>query len=123
MSIVREYEEIRRELGEDKFQAIEEYLEIHTEVFLSDVYYKESEFEKFEEWYYNRRQKKLIEDGFNQEARIKAMQGYFTNEQLNIISCALYNFGARMKELRNYGESFIAKGLEQEFEKAYQKSR
>ena len=51
MSIVQEYESIRKEIGEEKYQAIENYLEIHQELFLSDIYYKEAEWLKFEEWY------------------------------------------------------------------------
>ena len=51
MSILQEYEEIRRSLGEEVFAAIERYLEEHPELFLSDIYYKKEEFEKFETWY------------------------------------------------------------------------
>jgi len=51
MSIMQEFESIRKEIGEEKYQAIENYLEIHPELFLSDIYYKETEWNKFEEWY------------------------------------------------------------------------
>jgi hypothetical protein len=51
MSILQEYEQIRKEIGEEKYKAIEEYLTEHEELYLSDLYYKESEWVKFEEWY------------------------------------------------------------------------
>lgn len=51
MSILQEYKEIRRLLGEEVFAAIEKYLEEHPELFLSDIYYKQEEFKKFEAWY------------------------------------------------------------------------
>lgn len=51
MSILQEYEEIRRSLGEEVFAAIEKYLEERPELFLSDIYYKKEEFERFEAWY------------------------------------------------------------------------
>lgn len=51
MSILQEYDEIRRSLGEEVFAAIERYLEERPELFLSDIYYKKEEFEKFEAWY------------------------------------------------------------------------
>ena len=51
MSILQEYEQIRHELGEEVYAAIERYLALHPELFLSDIYYKEEEFEKFEAWY------------------------------------------------------------------------
>ena len=50
MSILQEYDEIRRMIGEDMFQAIEEYLACHEDVLLSDIYYNENEWKKFEEW-------------------------------------------------------------------------
>ena len=51
MSIMQEFESIRKEIGEEKYQAIENYLEIHQELFISDIYYKEAEWLKFEKWY------------------------------------------------------------------------
>ena len=51
MSIMQEFETIRKEIGETKYQAIENYLELHPELFLSDIYYKEAEWLKFEEWH------------------------------------------------------------------------
>lgn len=51
MSILQEYESIRRSIGEDKYNAIEKYLDIHKDLYLSDIYYKQEEYEKFEKWY------------------------------------------------------------------------
>lgn len=50
MSILQEYADIRRMIGEDKFQEIEEYLACHEDVLLSDIYYNEEAYKKFEEW-------------------------------------------------------------------------
>ncbi len=51
MSILQEYESIRKQIGEEKYQAIEIYLSRHAELFLSDIYYNKQENEKFEKWY------------------------------------------------------------------------
>ena len=51
MSILQEYEQIRKDIGEDTYNAIEKYLELHQELLLSDIYYKRAEWDKFEEWY------------------------------------------------------------------------
>lgn len=40
MSILQEYEQIRRDLGEETYAKIEAFLADHEEYFLSDVYYK-----------------------------------------------------------------------------------
>ena len=50
MSILQEYQEIRRDIGEDTYHAIEKYLNIHKDLYLSDIYYKRAEWEKFENW-------------------------------------------------------------------------
>lgn len=50
MSILQEYERIRKELGEETFSCMEEFLAIHPEYLLSDLYYRESVYEKFKEW-------------------------------------------------------------------------
>lgn len=49
MSILQEYERIRKEIGEEKFARIEVFLAAHPDLFLSDVYYKEEVWNKFEE--------------------------------------------------------------------------
>ena len=51
MSILQEYEQIRKEIGEEKYRAINKYLSLHPELFLSDIYYKEVEWNRFEMWY------------------------------------------------------------------------
>ena len=51
MSILQEYESIRKSIGEDKYNAICRYLDLHEELYLSDIYYKPEENEKFEKWY------------------------------------------------------------------------
>ena len=56
MSILTEYAEIRQCLGEEKFQGIERYLELHPHLFLSDIYYNQKEYKKFERWYNNVKQ-------------------------------------------------------------------
>lgn len=55
MSILQDYEQIRRELGEEIFRAIEEYLQERPELYLSDIYYKRSVWDEFEEWYKGRK--------------------------------------------------------------------
>lgn len=50
MSILQEYETIRRQIGEEKFKKIEEYLELYPDKYLSDLYYKQAEWEAFEQW-------------------------------------------------------------------------
>jgi len=51
MSILQEYQEIRKDIGEETYNAIEKYLELHPNLYLSDLYYKRAEWEKFENWY------------------------------------------------------------------------
>jgi hypothetical protein len=53
MSILQEYSSIRKSIGEEKFQAIEMYLHINGDLYLSDIYYKEGEWNKFDKWYNN----------------------------------------------------------------------
>ena len=50
MSILQEYEQIRKRIGEEKFSHIEAFLEAHPHYFLSDVYYRESVWKEFEVW-------------------------------------------------------------------------
>lgn len=50
MSILQEYEQIRKQLGKERFKRIEKYLELNPGLYLSDIYYKESEWNKFAEW-------------------------------------------------------------------------
>lgn len=50
MSILQEYTEIRKRLGEEKFSHISKFLDDHPHYFLSDVYYRESVWNEFEDW-------------------------------------------------------------------------
>ena len=51
MSIFQEYEQIRREMGEKKYDSIEKYLETHSDVLLSDILYKPEHYINFDKWY------------------------------------------------------------------------
>ena len=51
MSILQEYEQIRREMGEKKYDSIEKYLETHSDVLLSDILYKPEHYINFDKWY------------------------------------------------------------------------
>lgn len=51
MSILQEYEEIRKDMGEKKYNAIEEYLKLNPDLFLSDIYYSKEGWERFNNWY------------------------------------------------------------------------
>jgi hypothetical protein len=53
MSILQEYESIKRRIGMEKFLGIERYLELHPNLLLSDIYYNQKEYKKFERWYNN----------------------------------------------------------------------
>lgn len=53
MSILQEYEQIRKDLGEDRYLRIEEFLSVRHDLDLIDVYYKSdvfAEFELYETW-------------------------------------------------------------------------
>ena len=50
MSILQEYEMIRKSIGEERFLHIEAFLETHKKYMLSDVYYNEGVWKEFEEW-------------------------------------------------------------------------
>lgn len=52
-SILQEYEEIRKELGKAKYEALNKYLATHKNILLSDVYYNENEWNKFDAWFRN----------------------------------------------------------------------
>lgn len=53
MSILQEYEEIRNEIGIEKYNAIEKYLSqgSHKNLLLSDILYKPKEWQKYDKWY------------------------------------------------------------------------
>ena len=50
MSILQEYAEIRKSIGEQKYKLIEQFLEENPHYYLSDVYYRESVYREFEAW-------------------------------------------------------------------------
>lgn len=54
-SLLQEYSYIRRQnenkYGKDFYQYVEKYLKIHPELLLSDLYYRESEWNNFMDWY------------------------------------------------------------------------
>lgn len=62
MSILQEYENIRKDIGEETYKAIETYLSYHPDLYLSDLYYKRSKWEEFEKWYKRQTDEKLIKD-------------------------------------------------------------
>lgn len=52
MSILQEYEQIRREMGEKKYDSIELYLKTHSSnLLLSDILYKPEHYIEFDKWY------------------------------------------------------------------------
>ena len=53
MSILQEDEEIRKGVGTGITKCIELYLSKNPNLLLSDIYYKEKEYKKFEKWFEN----------------------------------------------------------------------
>lgn len=53
MSILQEFETIRKQIGEEKYQQIVEFLDCHPQYFLDDIYYRESAWKEFEKWVEN----------------------------------------------------------------------
>ena len=52
MSILQEYEQIRMEMGEKKYDSIETYLNTHpSDLLLSDILYKPEHYIDFDKWY------------------------------------------------------------------------
>lgn len=51
MSILQEYESIRKQIGEEEYQGIIEYLNINKNLYLSDIYYNQSNYLKFKKWF------------------------------------------------------------------------
>ena len=50
MSILQDYENIRKSIGEKEYNDICAFLEVHKHYYLSDVYYRESVRLEFEKW-------------------------------------------------------------------------
>ena len=59
MSILQEYEQIRKQIGEETYHDIEKFLEENPHYLLSDVYYKKSVWDEMEEW---RKQKNNLQN-------------------------------------------------------------
>ena len=51
MSILQEYEKIRKDLGDGINKGMELYLQLNPNLLLSDLYYKEKEYNKFDKWF------------------------------------------------------------------------
>ena len=58
MSVLSEYEAIRKRIGEEKYHQIEMFLENHSHYYLSDVYYRKSVWDEMEEWVENNKEEK-----------------------------------------------------------------
>jgi len=50
MSILQEYEKIKKSLGTVTNQIIDEYLELNPGIRLSDIYYSQEHWDQFEKW-------------------------------------------------------------------------
>ena len=50
MSVLQEYENIHRTMGEEKYARIMKYLDEHPSILYSDVLYKKSAWNKFVAW-------------------------------------------------------------------------
>lgn len=61
MSILQEYENIRKSLSSDTNKQIDEYLRKNPELFLSDLFYSPEQWEKFEKWMQSQKQITLKE--------------------------------------------------------------
>ena len=60
MSILQEYERIKKDVGQEKWDSIEDYIDYHhPELFLSDIIYNKNNWQEFEKWFY--KEKKQID--------------------------------------------------------------
>lgn len=50
MSILSDYEEIRKQIGEEAYNKIGKFLETHPKYTLSDVYYRKNVWDEMENW-------------------------------------------------------------------------
>ena len=64
VSILQDYENIRKSMGEKEHQKIEEYLSENKNLYLSDIYYNEQENNKFQLW-----KKRKEEDNLKKEVK------------------------------------------------------
>lgn len=58
MSILQEYEQIRKRIGEARYRSITRFLEENKQYCLGDVYYRESVWKEFEQWEKSEEQKR-----------------------------------------------------------------
>ena len=56
MSILQEYKEIKRRIGQEKFNQIQKFLDHHKQYCLADVYYKKDVWEEMENWNKNNKE-------------------------------------------------------------------
>jgi hypothetical protein len=66
MSMMQELERIRYEIGEETYNAINEFLDCHKHYLITDVYYKESVWKEFNLW----RATKVVEKLLSEETTI-----------------------------------------------------
>lgn len=114
MSLLQEYEDIRRQIGENVFSDIERYLKAHPDKLLSDVYYSESEWKAFEKW------RTLNSLGFKMIKKLssKAMQ----RAADSIISMDYRIIGdhagvTKDKEIAFVGDVYLKNGADSEYRK------
>ena len=50
MSILQDYERIKKRIGKEKYKQIEKFLKSHSHYYLSDVYYNETVWVEMEKW-------------------------------------------------------------------------
>ena len=54
MSILSEYEDIKKQIGEDKWNAIDKYIDTkRPDLRLDEIVYEPENWIEFEKWYYN----------------------------------------------------------------------
>ena len=110
MSILQEYEQIRKEMGENKFDSIETYLNTHPNLLLSDILYNPENYIEFDKWYnwkiLNRTVKvnSIYETGFD-DVRCDAILCINKNPVANIIA----SYDANDMNLRCNNDPNLAK--------------
>lgn len=50
MSILQEYEQIKKQVGVEEWNRMLRFLELHQEVYLSDLLYNEESYNKYKQW-------------------------------------------------------------------------
>lgn len=114
-SILSDYEYIHRKLGDEVWNALDEYCEMmNGELFLSDVLYKESEWKRFEKWF-QKKYKKSTQDSSKQfgESRVSNMklnltESYGDGKWENVGDVNFLDGGFIIKDLGNGEYDFVA---------------